>query len=613
MPRHAITSLVLIAASLAAPARALQTAGTPFGGGEETPTTPLVIPDLGSLPGLPALGPTSPRNTLVFSDRFSVAPPPSALPEGHVPPQLIDAVIPAAETGTGYPERIQYQLPTALSADGPEMPLVIAYHGFGASCASVAEQSAIDEWCLGFGWIYMAPTGLDDKLFGSPLAARHVEAAIDWMIEHHPVDTERIYLVGFSMGAGVVANLAARARDPGGHMFAGAVLVSGSYDWTVTYQFDPAIQPWLEHDLNFGGSPLTAGFTYQRHGVLVFPWPDPSTWTSPPLPDRSLARNLASLPVYVTWDVNDPIAGVATQSEQLVELLANLGGTVAARPRLGTPSPLGQPTGHSWLALDVGEAFGFLDGARVDRRPRSVDLVLDAPGPAAWLDVDPRSAGDFARLRARWTAPTPTDPGRVEVGDVGGARRVTIDLDVIPVGPAPRIVAGADDGAGFELGLDGSGWVRRHLDGSILPGVDYEPDLVIVPIPPHGSEDLTAHDADWNATLRAHPDPVERGHGLILELDGGGASEPTPSRALILVGLADDAFSIPGGWTLQVSPLPPTAALTVPLDAAGHITLGATVPDVDALSGLRILIQAILLDSSGKPSGTTNPIALLID
>ncbi|MFT7465412.1 MAG: hypothetical protein ACI9EF_003779, partial [Pseudohongiellaceae bacterium] len=185
---------------------------------------------LGFAPLPPVLA-SSPRDQLIFADRIPHKSQSYANSSAAVP-TMFDGFVPPSQTGTIFPEVFKYQLGDSYDAGGPSHPMVVAYHGFGSSANSVAGASTIEEECNARGYIYMSPTGLDDQLFGSISCQQHIEAAINFMTSGFNVDADRIYMVGFSMGGGVVANFASRHRDPDGIMIAGLGTVSAAMDWT---------------------------------------------------------------------------------------------------------------------------------------------------------------------------------------------------------------------------------------------------------------------------------------------------------------------------------------------------------------------------------------------
>lgn len=115
-------------------------------------------------------------------------------------------------------------VPVRLSApvavkQGQPLPLVVALHGAGGSENLFFEgygQGAIVRLCEQRGWLLVAPRSLG--LFGSPVAD-----VIDEVARIYPVDPQRIFLVGHSMGA--MQAVAAVSAQP--ERFAGVAALGG--------------------------------------------------------------------------------------------------------------------------------------------------------------------------------------------------------------------------------------------------------------------------------------------------------------------------------------------------------------------------------------------------
>jgi predicted esterase len=215
--------------------------------------------DLG-FPPLPPVYADSPRDELLYADRFPVdSGSEQATPGDGGGPVVLSGWIPpgAAGTGTAIGESFRYQVPVPYDAFGPPLPMVIAYHGYGASAGSVHPATTIDEEANARGWFYFAPTGLDDQLFGTPPCQQNVDAALQWMLDHFNIDRDRLYMVGFSLGGGVAANYVAQHRDPVRTMFAALGIVSGTYVWVQTCNSGTSgLKARMEYPCNFGGNPV---------------------------------------------------------------------------------------------------------------------------------------------------------------------------------------------------------------------------------------------------------------------------------------------------------------------------------------------------------------------
>jgi len=554
-------------------------------------------PDLLGLAALPKITALSPRDTLIFADRTLVGQGPAPAGVGDTVGQLIHAVVPASLTGTTKGELIEYLVPSSYKP-AKSVPLLVAWHGFGTSAANVSEQSTLDEECEARGWAYLSVTGIDDKLFGSLPAQQNVAAAIAWLQAKINIDPERIWMVGFSMGAGCVTSFAARHRDPDGLVIAAVGLVSGSFDWTQTWHLDPAARVWLENPWNFGATPAASPFAYQRCSGLYH---DPASYPPTPgthLDQMAMAQNLHATPAWVTWDTGDTLAYLPAQSTRLVDLLEGVGGTVQSQPVSGTTNPdTGAPATHSWAVLDEDALCDFLAQHVAQRRPQTLVAQVDERRPATWLTLEPAAANSFA-----WARGVSDATGDVlALSDVSGAAR----LLVAPWATAPWSLSLAAPAAGSPLlGVTGTGtpagWARQG--GAPVTAFDFEPGGDGLLLPAGAAATWEVHARAWDAGLSLLPDPAPPGAAIQLDVD----APPGTAVAWILGGIASAEIPLGTSHLLLVAPSPPFVIVPVPLDAAGDAQ-GSTWLSHDAsLSGAWILLQAALQGPGGRLTGTSN-------
>src|SRR5690606_29947963 len=113
-------------------------------------------------------------------------------------------------TGTGFLERIQIMTPFGFDPNGPDLPLVVAFNGWGMSAGSFFNgMSTIPDEANVRGWMVVAVTCLDDKSYGWIVGQTGIEVALKYVDHYYPVDRDRIYAVGWSAGGGSVASYAA--------------------------------------------------------------------------------------------------------------------------------------------------------------------------------------------------------------------------------------------------------------------------------------------------------------------------------------------------------------------------------------------------------------------
>jgi acetyl esterase/lipase len=566
--------------------------------------------DLG-LPMLPPVLPDSPRDSLLFADRFPVNQGPSSEgPDGGTP-TMFQGFIPMGHGGTGTDknEIFEYQLGNDYDEFGAPHPLVVAYHGYGASHSSVAAQSTIDEECNTRGWVYMAPTGIDDQLFGSPVSQQNTQAAIQWMLDNWNIDPDRIYMVGFSVGAGIVSNFTARRRDPDGMMIAAVGIVSGTYDWTMSYVNGSApLQALLENFYNFGGSPTTYPFRYKRSSDLYF-----RAGTYPPLPgtvepEDSMATNLGSTPVYHTWDTGDWLPEAEAQNPVMGTILSGLGGTYMQVTTSGTVDPNTLlPAPHSWAVLDEVDLFDFFDGKTVDRTPNSFDAQLDGGNPVSYLETTQVTIDAFTYVDGL------SDTGVDALGilNVKNAGEVVVDLgeaEQTTTGPI-NLLAASDDANGFSLCLTNftgnPAYLLDSVSSALIPGTLSDPLAGSLRHHVPGNTLLNADiisEPNWTTKLYTAPDPVAPGGAMVLTID----ADPPAVATLLLIGFSEALNNVPGGNKVTVSLGPTTLLVQLPLNGSGDLSLPGGIPNNPSYSGLEVKLQSIDINGSGQVVSISN-------
>ena len=102
-------------------------------------------------------------------------------------------------------------LPPEFDANDDEMPVVVSLHSW--SFGLEQRRQDLEAMVAERGWIYLFPNfrGRNDQVeaCGSEVAKRDVIDALDWVIEHYPVDETRIYVTGISGGGFMTLTMAA--------------------------------------------------------------------------------------------------------------------------------------------------------------------------------------------------------------------------------------------------------------------------------------------------------------------------------------------------------------------------------------------------------------------
>ncbi len=562
-------------------------------------------------PALPLLRADLRTDTLRDIDRIEVRPDAAqqaSLAVSSVSP--IEAILNQSYTGTGYAEPYAYQLTPGYSPSDAAAPMLIAYHGFGSSAASVAKQTLLDELCAARGWFYLSVTGLDDQLFGTELCQQNVDAVIQYMLDTYSIDPDRLYMVGFSLGAGIAANYAATHRDPDGIMLAALGLVSGSYDWAMAYTLDPSIRAWMLNPNNFGTSPSSDVFAYQATSTLYH-----DAGSYPPLPGsvtapRSLGWNLENTPAWIGWDEADTLISLPDQSARLVTLLQARGGTVSSHPVTGTLNPAdGSAATHSWAVMDPVALVDFLEGHVVQRAPHALDVLLASDQPISFLDVELALPDTFGSVRANVDTATRS---------LALAESKNVSSVVFRLGPAGlnkqdvlSLTAVAPDARQLLVGVEKVDELPGYFtsaSGELAENTEWWPDSdrTLVAVPASSTASLAYRAAPWETRLSLSPDPVPLGGSFQLAVQATSG----PDTLWTVLSLEEQLLPLGPGTLLVVSPAFPALIQPLPLDASGKLLLKLSMPSDPSLTGLRLSLQGALLGPGGWVHDTSNPYAL---
>lgn len=275
-------------------------------------------------------------------------------------------------TGTGWDELFIVGVPAR--AVRPSAPLLVVFHSYGRSPREITEETGYFDEALRRGWYVVAPLGAHKYNFSVPYARKNIEQVLAWARSRLPVDPERVYGVGFSMGGGGVLNYAATHLDPTHAYFAAIVNHTGTA--SVRDGYNHASDKSLFHNpLLFGGSPEQFPFAYQRSSVI-----DYDVFSSSIDQDTDLARNLSHLPVKI-WAVDaDPLQHLVDQSRQLDDQLARRGGAAALQIGVGNQ--------HAWATIAESAVLDFLAPYRASMPGANQTVRTLAETDGRWLHFD---------------------------------------------------------------------------------------------------------------------------------------------------------------------------------------------------------------------------------
>lgn len=389
----------------------------------------------------------------------------------YVPPMAATAVggrlldITLNLPGHTYQERFVIGIPQQMQTPAPVLTL---FHGYGEDPVQVVQRTDLVSLALARGWVVYIPLGAHHFHYGIDYAQENIEDTFAFIASRLPLDLDRVYGVGFSMGGGAAASFAARHLDPNGVRFAALVNHTGTTSLRATYHTsnDTLL---FRSPLMFGGSPAEEPFGYLRSSTIDF-----DVFTGQLDPKNEMARNLARIPTqhwYATFDVNQSIV------DQTVALDNRLDALGAPTEQVAVPS-----AAHSWSTLDARAVLDWLEPQRFTApAPGEITHTLaDRSGRWYDLDITQRRSGGFTPVL--WSGqPGPnalylvgmenaeeirTDLARVGL-DTG--RTIHVIAQVVD-GEAPSIVLEGFSAPPFSVQLTGSGaqtWSFDAATGSL--------------------------------------------------------------------------------------------------------------------------------------------------
>lgn len=298
-------------------------------------------------------------------------------------PGLWEVRLPPESTASGFNERFLVQIPS--NPAGPEVPLLVAFHRYGNSMYDIPVNTDLMVEAEARGWYVVAPMGLSDDNLNSVPSQQNIEAVLRLMTRLYPIDSDRIYGIGHSMGGGNALSYGARHLDPKQPMFAALVNHTGVMSQQHSYANDNALRPiW---DFWYGGNPVGNEFNYCRSSLIDLQY-NASDLLSVPVPNQTtdMARNLTHIPIQ-TWIANgDPLQELIVQNRAFDEQMTRRGGdheliTIQANE-------------HTWTILDYPAVLDFL-ASKTLTLPTSAKTLADRNGNYFHFGITQGTQGAF--------------------------------------------------------------------------------------------------------------------------------------------------------------------------------------------------------------------------
>ena len=253
-----------------------------------------------------------------------------------------------------------YQIPSNYNQNDLH-PLLVAFHQWGGNENS-NYYTQFDEEANNRDWIMLSPYGGSANNYNHQDAQAMVENEILWMIDNFSIDSNKIYMVGGSMGGAAGAIYANNHLDPTKPMVAATASASGILDCerrAIEMDGNNSMIEW------FGGNWDEVPFEYHRNSAVYF---SDST--------QSMHYNLQHTPLYLDFGETEPHR---THAEDLYSLLLEYNQSLWIDT---------EPTGsHGYSVIDENHACDWLEQFELADNPNTVNVNLDEPSRAYWLEV----------------------------------------------------------------------------------------------------------------------------------------------------------------------------------------------------------------------------------
>lgn len=314
------------------------------------------------------------------------------------------------DPGTGYQESVLLGVPPQRIFRNP--PLLVMFHGADISEWDCYLNSPIFDEALNRGWYVLAPLGAHQLNFGIPYSQVNIEYALDIFTAILPVNPERIYGLGFSMGGGTMMSYAARHQDPNHARFAALINHTGGVSIANTY-WNSSNTFVFDHELMFNGSPDVYPFLYSQASSL-----DIDFATNLVDPTTDLVRNLAHVPVLNQYATGDPLTYLINQTQVAHSWMQLIPGMEAF---LLTPNQ----QVHNWDTIDTNTALNYLYSKTLDTPTAGQHRVL-ADREATWFHFYVYQDAEGAFTPFRWNC----EPGsnRLTIDETENLEKIVVDV-----------------------------------------------------------------------------------------------------------------------------------------------------------------------------------------
>ena len=306
------------------------------------------------------------------------------------------------------------------TAPTQDAPMLVGFHASNASHGDLLVNTTFWEECKLRGWYFLSPLSRSplpsdpDISFSNLISQDNARAAMEWVVDRYPIDSDRIYAVGFSGGGGIATSIATRYLDPREPMFAALVDHTGTVDIADSYAVSGASGGTI-FDILFGGSPTQVPFQYRRVSPIEL---DANHFWVPG--GDHMATNLSYLSTDIWYANGDPIAHLVQQNQQLFDWMnGNGGGPVSLNPIAGSQ--------HTWDLLNETSVCNWFAGKSL-QLPLAGNLLMDRPARYLFFDLQQAAGNSFSRLTYN------ANPGANQLSMTGMENVLRMDIDTLGLG-----------------------------------------------------------------------------------------------------------------------------------------------------------------------------------
>ena len=268
-----------------------------------------------------------------------------------------------------------YQLPENFNPD-LTYPLLVAFHQWGGNHMSPFSTN-FDEEANDRNWIFLCPFGGSSNNYNHQGAQYMVKKTLEWMIDNHNINENKIYMVGGSMGGASGMIYANNHLNPEEPMVAATASASGILDCerrAIEMDGNNSMIEW------FGGNWDEFPFEYHRNSAIYFA---DST--------QSMHYNLKYTPLYFDFGITEPHR---THAEEMYDIMNGYNDYLWI-----DQDPEGS---HGFSVFDENHVCNWLNQFELRNNPDSINVNLDEPSRAYWIEAHNQLSNDnFIKIDAR--------------------------------------------------------------------------------------------------------------------------------------------------------------------------------------------------------------------